>query len=114
MSQIPDVYLAPLGAPLNWHDEESGVLRHAVLKLVRFLGHGRTVLTPEPDPDELELLGDYIRYYIAAPCWDANPHADDSDRAELAALREESKSLDDCPKIKTFLGHCLKLGLDPL
>ena len=106
---MPDFYVSgPGGAgPLNWHDEQSGVLRAAMMK---FFDVARR---REFGADEFELVRAYGEYYIKAPCWDANPHNDDESRAKLAALRTEIAAVKDVDELDNWIAHCLEVGLDP-
>src|SRR5215472_7145936 len=68
--------------PLNWADEISGKLTDAVLAF--FKGGPLT-------PEHFELVRGYCEYYVRAPCWEAKPFMDESDRAALAMLRTSNR-----------------------
>lgn len=77
--KIPQIYLPPVGGPLYWRNEESGVLPAAVSA---YLHHTATI-------SQLKLLSEYLEYYIHAPCWDLPGGFAE----ELADLRQTSKTM---------------------
>jgi hypothetical protein len=116
-TRIPQVYRPPLGLPLRWQDDVSGELPAAVRS---YLDH-RCGESPAPPAALLDLLIDYLRYHITAPCWSetARMARDDGDEemaAQLIQLR-----LDICEgrvrtpdEIGAWIHRCLSIGIDPL
>ncbi len=107
--RIPAVYLPPLGGPLRWQDEQSGVLPGAVMA---YFNHRQV-------PSQTKIVVEYLRYYIHAPCWDNNPYHDAVSRAELAVMRSrivtiQAGSLADEREIEQWIADCLEIGIDPL
>jgi hypothetical protein len=66
------------------------------------------------DMAQIALLRAYLRQWINAPGWDANPHADDDDRAELAELRARVDQLMSRTAIDRWIEKAGAEGLDPL
>jgi|SRR5215471_1117179 len=93
-------YVAPLGLPLAWRDEQSGVLP-AAIKAYFDAALGRDTITA----DQLVLLINYLIYYINAPCWKGEG---------LEALRLRVGELRTRADVDDFLDQCLEIGLDPL
>jgi len=91
--------------PLNWADEISGKLTDAVLAF--FKGGPLT-------PEHFELVRGYCEYYVRAPCWEAKPFMDESDRAALAMLRTSIGEIKTSAALRQWLNDCLVYGLDPL
>jgi hypothetical protein len=65
---------------------------------------------PEPAAEHLELVLDYLRYHINAPCWEQA----ESFAEELAALRERVGQLQTAADVDGWIHDCLQIGLDPL
>jgi hypothetical protein len=114
---IPAVYIPPLGTPLYWRDEESGVLRDAVWAYYCCGFRTGTITAPE-----IAVVVEYLRYVISAPCWDNNPFCSDEERVSLADLRrtiaemtvnEGEPQLTACA-VSEWIDGCLELGIDPL
>ena len=107
-SVMPSYYceLFPGGprGPLRWQDDISGQMPQAVLAF--FEG--------KATPGQFALVRDYCRYYIDAPCWDWNPHNDDENRAELAAVRASIREVKTTMELNAWIGRCLDMGIDPL
>ena len=93
------------GAPGYWMDEISGVLRPAIIAYF----HGC-----ELSADQIAALRAYLRQWIMAPVWDANPYAGDADRARLARLRTAIAGLTSREAISGWLDEAVDQGLDPL
>lgn len=110
--QMPPVYREPLGLPLRWQDEQSGMLPKAVLA---YFHHTQTpMLRPQ-----MKIVVEYLRYYVHAPCWDSNPHHTQETCADLARLRSRILAIQQGPlatedEIEAWLADCLEMGLDPL
>jgi hypothetical protein len=92
-------------APGYWLYETSGVLLPAVAAYLE-----RREMTPE----QIAALRGYLRQWIDAPAWDANPHAGDEDRARLAALRADVDQLTSRTAIDSWIEKAIAEGLDPL
>jgi hypothetical protein len=86
-------------------DETSGVLRPVVIAYLE----GR-----EMSPDEIAVLRAYLRQWIDAPAWDANPYAGDEDRARLAELRTDIDELTSRQGVDRWIAKAVAEGLDPL
>ena len=92
-------------APGFWMGETSGVLRPAVMA---YLEH--RPLTPE----HIAALRGYLRQWIMAPAWDANPYAGVEASVWLAKLRARIDWLFTRETIERWLDDAIDLGLDPL
>lgn len=109
---MPNFYVPPLGGPLYWGNEQSGVLPSAVMAYFAYkTNHGPALLR-----GQWKLIIEYATYYINAPCWDDNPHHDEETRAQLAALRERAKRLtpETEQEFDAWIKDCLEIGIDPL
>ena len=104
MTLMPTFYHSSLGLPLRWQDEQSMRLPNAVLAYLE----NRTQGTPIRQ-DEVELLRDYLQYYIAAPCWSIEGMEE-----EMARLRERVATLASAEEIEAWICECLNVGMDPL
>ena len=98
-SPMPDFYMQPYNTPLNWQNEQSGVLREAVKAFF-------DVKTPFQGK-QFALVRDYLRYYIEAPCWQ-------SEGNKIAELRESVAGLKTPEEMREWIMKCLELGIDPL
>lgn len=105
--QMPNFYVPPLGLPLNWRNETTGALPAAVWA---YITHGADRRQPAPTADQLELLIDYIRHYINAPCWD---FPDNYYRDDLVVLRERAKGLKTVDDVQHWIYWALEIALDP-
>jgi hypothetical protein len=92
-------------APGYWMHETSGMLRPAV---EAYLEGGKI------DMAQIAALRAYLRQWINAPGWDANPHADADDRAELAELRARVDQLMSRTAIEDWINDVIDQGMDPL
>lgn len=111
-SRMPSIYDPTHGTPFYWRDEQSGELGSAVLAYTGFMaGMVRGV-----SPGELELVADYCRYYIAAPCWmqSAWEHGNAEAIATVQRLFDLAQTLTTAQDIATWIRACLEIGLDPL
>lgn len=97
---IPQIYLPPVGGPLYWRNEQSGVLPAAVWA---YLNHCAT-------DSQLKLLSEYLEYYIHAPCWDLPGGF----LGELEELRQSSKTMRTEKEIHDWIFKALNVGIDPL
>lgn len=68
---------------------------------------------PEPTEHQLSRIQWYLEYWINAPCWDQNPHADDGNKAELQGLRDRVKTLASVESIRRWISEALDIGIDP-
>jgi hypothetical protein len=103
--QMPSTYESPLGLPLHWLNEVTGVLPAAVMA---FVGYGAEPDShPEPTADQLALTIAYLGYFIDAPCWR------DMD-GQLDGLRADAKTLTTFAQVNAWIMRCLKIGIDPL
>src|ERR1051325_6837163 len=101
------VYLPPTGGPLYWRNEESGMLRAAVEAYL-----SNRVDSNPISPAEVDLVAEYVRHWINAPCWQDG--ADPELRSELQQLRETAKPLRNADDIDAWIHAALDLGIDPL
>lgn len=104
MTLIPDFYRPPLGLPLNWRDEVSGVLSGAVAAYLDNRVDGKPI-----GAHDLDLVREYIVHYIDAPCWD-----NDEFSQELAFLRRTARELRTPENIGKWIRDAMEIGLDPL
>lgn len=96
MIRMPTTY-SSTGIPLNWRDEQSGILTAAI----------EAYINGAPMTDEqLALLIEFLDYYIHAPCWQ-------DWQGELAKLRSMIKQIKTKEGIENWLWIALDLGLDP-
>lgn len=93
------------GGPGYWMAETTGVLRPAVEAYLN-----RAPLTEE----QIATLRAYLRQWIMAPTWDANPHAGAPEKAVLAGLRAGIAGLTSREAISRWLSDAVGAGLDPL
>lgn len=100
MSQMPTEYLARSGLPLFWMNEASGQLQAAM----------QAYLDGTMTPEQTELVIDYFRYFIQAPCWESAPDG----AGYLAELRALAAAMDTPADIHAFVGRCLEFGIDPI
>jgi hypothetical protein len=91
--------------PGYWMHETSGVLRPAV---EAYLAGG------ELSAAQVAILRAYFRQWVMSRVWDANPHANDLERACLAQLRAEVDGLTSRAAIARWLPKAEAFGLDPL
>lgn len=83
------------GLPFYWADETTG-LAEAI----------RAYLNSQATDHQLALAGQYLDYYINAPCWSGGETLDD--------LRRRAPGLKTAKDISAWLRDCLKICLDPL
>lgn len=103
--RLPHVYVAPLGLPLHWHDEQSGVLIAAVMAFF-----DESMDSIPATREQLALVVDYISYYLGAPCW-----CDVSD--QLTEIQDMCRVVAVFPTahdIREIIHKCLEIGIDPL
>lgn len=101
---IPNFYRPPLGLPLNWRDEVSGILVAAVNAYL----DNRIDGTPITD-EQISFVRTYIVHYIGAPCWDNEEFSQ-----ELAFLRRTARELKTPDDIGKWICSAMDIGLDPL
>ncbi len=128
MNQIPDFYCPPFQTPLYWGDEQSGELPNAVRHYFDHILGQSLRLETAADLDisplterELQLLCDFCRYFINAPCWENNlagrwpaiaagcPEM----LAVLQGLKESAKTLASVADLRRWNAECMEIGLDP-
>lgn len=103
--EMPDFYLPPLGLPLRWQDEVTGMLATAIDAFLTYqVGEG-----PEPAEAQVGLIQKYFRYHINAPCWKSSGL-----ETELAALRAGVGELRSPGDLNSWIHKCLEIGIDPL
>jgi len=101
--------LLPLSHPLApkyWRAETSGVLAPAI---ERYLLRPKT-LTPR----DVSLIRAYIRQWIDSPAWDANPHGNEAQRANLNELRSLAARITTVADLRHWFDAALDMGIDPL
>lgn len=119
MSLIPAFYVPPFGAPLYWRDEQSGELPAAVIRYFDFcLGHAADATAADlgvrPLTDrQLQLLCEYCRYWINAPCWERNMAGSLTMLGELKILKDRAAALSGLEDIRVWNDECSNLGIDP-
>lgn len=104
VDQVLDAVTRP---PQFWMNEVSGRLHAAVQA---YLEHRDDALTP----DAIGYLRAYFRQWVGSDAWDLNPAADDTTRAELAALRAGVDGLTSAAAIDAWLEDADRFGIDPL
>lgn len=103
---IPPFYIGPMGLPLYWRNDMSGVLPKAVRA---FIDHGADRRQPAPSAEQVKVLIIYLQHFIAAPCWDLTVEF----AAETAELRRRVRLLDSLTGIMAWLDSAMAIGLDP-
>ena len=97
---MPTFYMLPLGTPLYWDDEQSGVLQAAVLAF-----YDAAINKTQLATEHLQMVRHHLSYVIHAPCWSGS---------ELTNLRAEVHRLSSVEEINRWIVRCLDLGIDPL
>jgi hypothetical protein len=93
----------PFGlAPFYWANEQ-GALPGAVEAYFDWILEGRS-----PAAEQVELLCDYARYWINAPCW-----RDDDGELVLAELRERARTLASLESLERWIAEAMSVGIDP-
>lgn len=103
-------YRSPLGLPLYWKDEQSGVLPAAIWA---FINHKVDSAEP-PTVDQIKLIRDYLAYYINAPCWENNCEGNNEMADILIEARGMAGKIETAVDIDRFISKCMEIGLDPL
>ena len=99
-TRVSKNYRLPFGAPLQWQDEATGELSTAIKAYLHY----------QPlNSKQITLISDYLRYYIAAPCWKR-----EGMEAKFEDLEARTKLLRNEQQIKAWLKNCSELGLYPL
>jgi hypothetical protein len=84
-------YIGPVKAPVNWRSICHEYALGADKITLKFFEAARKLMYGEiPEPDELELLLQYLKYFLKAPCWEH-----DEDIAFLLAEIEHAESYKD-------------------
>ncbi len=102
--RIPLLY--PNGGPLFWRNEESGELIAAVGAYLNNRIEGTPI-----SPAQVDLMREYLRHWINAPCWKQDDPVIESafDRLKLSVY-----TLRNANDISQWLRRALDLGIDPL
>jgi|SRR5579884_2916280 len=101
MRKIPAFYAPPLNTPLYWGNEQSGMMRDAVAAYYNGAMSG----------SQVELLREYLTYYINAPCWQVA----EEEREKFDQLKQATTTLTTVDQFSHWLYECLaSFGLDPL
>jgi hypothetical protein len=103
-SRMPQFYRAPLGLPFYWRDEISGELTRAVMAYLNWGVNGQQITE-----DQVELVADYLSYWVNAPCWDQETFEE-----EIAALRAGATKLKTPEGINAWIHKALEIAADPL
>lgn len=102
--EMPTTYEPPLGTPLYWRNEVTGVLGAAIWA---YIAHGaEPTVQPAPSAEQLALVVAYLRYVINAPCWHGG--------MGLAVARIGVEKLATVEDVQTWIMGCLEIGIDPL
>jgi hypothetical protein len=97
--------MTALTEPRYWMNESSGVLRPVV---VAYLRHEML------DDSQVAIMRTYLRQWIDATVWDANPHSTAVERQAMARLREAAKDIATREDISEWLLGAQVNGIDPL
>lgn len=108
-------YLPPIGGPHYWQHETTGRLRDAINAYFDNRVYLNGTENAPISPADCELVADYIRHWIHAPMYDANPYleADPEQKDELATLRAQADALTDADSIDRWIHKALESGIDP-
>lgn len=107
INRIRNLSYMPLGAPLYWVNEKSGVLKAAI---GAFYAH---ILDGEPiKKRHVSLVRAYLIYVINAPCWMAGAGEDFA--SQVQSLKDGIQSADTPKLIDEWIEKCLEIGIDPL
>jgi hypothetical protein len=99
--KVPAFYVPPLNTPLYWGNEQSGMMRDAVAAYYNGAMSG----------SQVELLREYLIYYINAPCWQVA----EEEQEKFKKLKQEATTLTTVEQFNHWLYECLvSFGLDPL
>jgi hypothetical protein len=91
--------------PRYWMHETSGVLRPVVEAYL----NNRTL-----SERDIAILRQYLRQWIMAPAWDANPFLDVISGRRLKTLRQDIDGLTSRDAISDWLAEASEFGMDPL
>ncbi|HEY2535202.1 MAG TPA: hypothetical protein VGJ20_46115 [Xanthobacteraceae bacterium] len=92
-------------SPGYWMHETGGKLSPAMQ---------RYLLRKPLSDEDIALIRAYLRQWIMAPVWDANPHADNDDRWALGELRRHIDDLMSREVIDCWIDWAIDEGFDPL
>lgn len=104
MISMPDVYVEPFGTPLYWMDEESGLLKAAMMA---YVNHAANMTQPEPTAEQLQCVIAYFRYVVHAPCWIMSVEG-------LDDLRQKADDMKTVAAVMQWIEDCLDAGFDPI
>lgn len=115
MSFVPRIYVPGprpgMDLPLYWRNEQTGELPAAVEAYLEISAGIRQELL---STRQLEILLDYIRYHIKAPCWATNCKSSPDLEADLKRailMADLARTIED---IHAFIEHTMTMGIDPL
>lgn len=105
-----------MGVPYYWRDEASGELARAVRAYFEVVcgenADDVEVVPTRITEGQLELVRDYLVYWVHAPCWGMSCRGNDEMTEGLVALRARSLTLASVESIKRFIEEGMELGLD--
>lgn len=101
----------PGGGPFHWQFE-LGEVKKAVQAYLKHLYVIEGSI--QPTAEQISAIQEYLEYWINAPCWDANPYADDEGKATLSELRQRVKSLGSVEGIRRWCEEASEFGLEPI
>lgn len=110
---IPAIYRniedGPVGLPLRWIDEQTGVLACAIKAYLDNRFDGKPITETD-----LALVRAWFVYYIEAPCWRSHDQEDREYVDGFDALRRKAHQLRTPDDIEAWINECLDWGIDPL
>jgi hypothetical protein len=109
--KVMNAYREPMGLPLYWQNEATGVLQAAI----RAYLDNRVESKPIP-AEQFELVRAYMEYVVNAPCWGRNTMIGlDHKAAEiLDGLKRDVIELKNPDDIAGWIHRCMEIGIDPL
>jgi hypothetical protein len=93
-----------MSEPGYWINETSGVLIPAV----------KRYLDGELQDADIPVIRAYLRQWIGASAWDANPYQDADSAKELANLRSRVDAISTRADLDAWLNTAIDMGMDPL
>jgi hypothetical protein len=94
--------------PGYWRDEQSDLPAAVEAFIAHCAGEG-----PEPSQSQLAKVCAYIRYWVHAPCWEANLADNEEMLEELRELQRRAATLASTESIRRWIEEALALGIDP-
>ena len=101
MNEIYPGYPTPFRTPLYWRDEVSGKLSEAIetyfepYTLANLEGDR---IIPALSDRHLQLIRQYLIYYVKAPCWRQNLHADSEHEDAVSEETSDSRAFGSEPR----------------